>query len=403
MNTTKKGDEFEDQSYALIKQAIQSGQLGLIANQCKIFKKKGYYSEKRKGEIIFDLTIEVWPPNAQRFVLLYIIECKGLAHNVPVDDIEEFSHKIDQISELNTKGVFVTNRGFQKSAFNLAESSGMMLIQLNFDEKHKILLHKIHRNESKNEYKQQWDHLIETLLTEAFNEQTKIVGLQQFSSEQLEKKSKEVLNDFNPNILNYFMPIPIDDLIQHLKEKYQLTTDFDSSLSKNAKGQDILGYFNREENKIYIDNSLQDTERFPFILAHEIGHFFLHRDLKMNQKVYDSFSDSAYNFRIGKHLLKNDKNWIEWQANYFGACLILPTTSLFARVMWFQEREGIPHKGRIYVDHQRVNQIDFSNTVSFLSSYFNVTKTNIIYRLKQIGILTFEDGVQQIGNVHIFD
>ena len=71
MNTTKKGDEFESRSYQLIKEAIDSGQLGLIANQCKIFSKKGYYSQKRKSEIIFDLTIEVWPPKAKRFTPLY--------------------------------------------------------------------------------------------------------------------------------------------------------------------------------------------------------------------------------------------------------------------------------------------------------------------------------------------
>ena len=122
----------------------------------------------------------------------------------------------------------------------------------------------------------------------------------------------------------------------------------------------------------------------------------------MNRKVYDSFSDSEYNFRTGKHILKNEKNWIEWQANQFASCLILPTSSLMARVIWFQQKEGIPHKGRIYVDHQRVNQMDYSNTVSFLSTYFKVTKTNIIYRLNQIGILNFEDGYQQIGNINAF-
>lgn len=403
MNTTKKGDEFEDRSYELIKQAIESNELGLIANQCKVFRKKGYFSQKRKGEIIFDLTIEVWPPNAQRFVLLYIIECKGLSYKVPVDDIEEFSYKIDQISELNTKGVFVTNKGYQKSAFKLAESSGMMLIQLNLDESHKILLHKIHRLHSKNEYHHQWDYLIEELLTNSFNDETRIIGIQKFSSDQLEIEAKKVLNDFKPEILNYFLPTPIIDFCQFLKDRYQLSTDFSSSLYTNSKGQEILGYFNRQENKILIDSSIYDTERFPFIFAHEVAHFFLHRDLKMNQKIYDSFSDSEYNFRIGKHLLQNEKNWIEWQANHFAACLIIPTSCLLARVIWYQEKEGIPHKGRIYVDHQKINQIDFSNTVTFLSKYFKVTKTNIIYRLKQTGILTFEENFQQIGNVNIFD
>jgi Zn-dependent peptidase ImmA (M78 family) len=79
----------------------------------------------------------------------------------------------------------------------------------------------------------------------------------------------------------------------------------------------------------------------------------------MNQKVYESFKDSDYNFRTGKHDLKNDKNWIEWQANQFAASLILPSISFQVRLISYQAREGISHRGRVYVDHQRINQIDF--------------------------------------------
>lgn len=277
----------------------------------------------------------------------------------------------------------------------------MMLIQLNYDESHQIILHKIHRVES--DKKASWDDSIESLLTEAFNEQTKILGLERFSSEQLEKKTKDLLDELNPDILNYFLALSIDDLILHLKNKYDLTTDFESALSTNSKGHEVLGYFNRKENRIYVDRSFKKSERLPFILAHEIGHFILHDNLTMNQKTYETLKDSELNFRIGKHLLVNEKNWIEWQANYFAACLILPTTSLYARLVWFQEKQGIPRKGTIYLDNQRVNQVDFSNTVSFLSNYFRVTKTNVIYRLKQIGILTIEDGVKHISEYNLFD
>jgi hypothetical protein len=66
MNTVAKGDAFEEQCYELIKQALSKGELGLMQEHVQIIRKAGYYSERRKGQIIFDLAIQVWPPGATR-------------------------------------------------------------------------------------------------------------------------------------------------------------------------------------------------------------------------------------------------------------------------------------------------------------------------------------------------
>ncbi|MEJ7684439.1 MAG: hypothetical protein WKG06_42655 [Segetibacter sp.] len=59
----------------------------------KVFKKKAYYSSKREKDIIFDVTIETTLPNADKYSILTIIECKNLNKKVTVDDIEEFGSK----------------------------------------------------------------------------------------------------------------------------------------------------------------------------------------------------------------------------------------------------------------------------------------------------------------------
>ncbi len=404
MNTTKKGDEFEDRSYDLINRTVSSGELGLISSHCKVFRKKGYYSERRKSEIKFDLTIEVWPPSAERYTLLYIIECKNYSHNVPVDDIEEFHNKIEQVSGVNVKGVFVTNIGFQKGAYNIADSIGMMLIQLNYDESHRIILHKIRRSESDERPHENWDLTIEKILFEVFNKNTKILGLKRLSSEKINSISKDFLNEFNPDIINYYQSLPINDLIEYLRWKHQLTVEFSDTLGLDSRGNKVEAIYDREENRIHIDASLENTERFKFIFSHELGHFLLHQDLKMNQIAYNSFSDSQYNFRLGKHKLDNEKQWIEWQANHFAACLILPATSLRARLILFQDKKGIRNQGTIYYDHQPINRIDFGKTITFLSNFFKVTATNVKYRLEELGILTYGmDTFKQVGNINIFD
>ena len=77
LNTVEIGDKFESKSLDIIKKLIEEEQLGHMTEYIRIFQKKEYYSTLRKKNIKFDLTIEVWPPGANRYVLLYIIECKS--------------------------------------------------------------------------------------------------------------------------------------------------------------------------------------------------------------------------------------------------------------------------------------------------------------------------------------
>jgi hypothetical protein len=80
MNTVKKGDEFEARAFKLIENALHAELLGVIPNYARIFPKQGYPSFKRKSDIIFDIAIEVWPPQATRFSLVYLIGCKNYTH-----------------------------------------------------------------------------------------------------------------------------------------------------------------------------------------------------------------------------------------------------------------------------------------------------------------------------------
>lgn len=50
--------------------------------------------------------------------LLFLVECKCYGHSVPVDDVEEFHSKIDDIGA--HKGIMVTTVGFQEGAVKTA-------------------------------------------------------------------------------------------------------------------------------------------------------------------------------------------------------------------------------------------------------------------------------------------
>lgn len=241
MNTTEKGDLFEERGYEIIKDAINKGQLGVIETQCKVFRKKGYFSRDRESDIIFDLTIEVWPPNSERFVLLYIIECKNYGSKIPVDDVEEFYAKIIQVSGLNVKGVFIANNKFQKGAFKYAASKGIMLIEDNRDRNYNIILHKAnrfnseHKNEGTifdentttiNETIKKIDNLLETLFNSS-EYGKKEDGLRILSKKEIGQITKDILNYYNPSIVSYSRFTPIEEILNLFRVEFGLTVSIE--------------------------------------------------------------------------------------------------------------------------------------------------------------------------------
>ena len=75
-------------------------------------------------------SIEVFLPDRERPTLVWVFECKDYTASVPVDDIEEFHAKLQQIGEDNTKGTFVTTAALQKSAMTYAGSKKIGVVRL---------------------------------------------------------------------------------------------------------------------------------------------------------------------------------------------------------------------------------------------------------------------------------
>lgn len=408
INTTEIGDNFESKSLDIIRKVIEEEQLGYLGKHLKIFSKKGYYSYLRKKNIEFDITIEVWPPNANRYVLLYIIECKKYSKRVPVSKIEDFHDKIRQINGVNVKGIFISNTPLQEGGFNIAESVGMMVIQGETIDNYKIILHKTNRNNKTNIIpfikETQAIELIDTgielmekiidkkllsILYEDLSENNVSYNIDKLSKIAIEQIANDELDKINPKILLEAYPLNSKSLIAYLKSAYEVNIidiEFDS---------DYLGTCDLNCNNIGLNQSIQGTNRELFILAHEFGHIVLHHKLSIGQTVYNAFDDSEYNFRTNKYDLTNPKHWIEWQANYFAASLVLPSPQFLARLYYFQEKLNKP-KGIIYIDDQYQNRNDFNVIVSKLAYHFNVSKTSIIYKFQELGQINNQSRLKSI-------
>jgi hypothetical protein len=135
-------------------------------------------------------------------------------------------------------------------------------------------------------------------------------------------------------------PIPIEDILEkHLK----LRIEFDDlharhNVPRPENGQtDILGAI-YGDGSIFIDESLDPEEnpvregRYRFTLAHEGGgHWRLHQHLIKEDTAQASlFGDDG----APKFICRSSqaKERVEWQADFYASCLLMPRRMVFA--MW---------------------------------------------------------------------
>jgi len=130
MNTTQRGDAFEQRVFDALTDELNNERLCASPKHAKIFQRKAYHSRDRGSDIITDISIEVFLPNRSKPSFIWIFECKDYSGSIPVDDVEEFHAKIQQISEDNTKGTIVTSGALQRAARSYAQAKGIGIIRL---------------------------------------------------------------------------------------------------------------------------------------------------------------------------------------------------------------------------------------------------------------------------------
>jgi len=406
MNTVEIGNRFEDVCYFVISNAINSNNLGVIPNQCKIYKKKGYYSHLRKSEIEFDLAFEVFPPNAINYTLLYLIECKSYStKNVPVDDIEEFYTKIQQVIgfSVNVKGVFISRTSFQSGCYTFAQSTGIMLIEATNDITYNIVLHKTSRFKAikdensfnniqfdLNKLKRQIDkYLLSSFINYVKNSNhiPKVDNITKYSKESIEEITSQLLLNIEKNLSNYSNIVTMEKIIIFLHEIFGLRIIVTKIDEFDENGRAILSKCSFVEKTIYVNREIATSNRYSFTLAHEIGHYILHNKIQIDQYSYDSYSDSQYNFSLDRFLLENDRNWIEWQANQFASFLLMPKNTFLYHFAKAQSELNLKPGSQLYLDEQRWNVDSFHNLTRKLSLIFHTTKTSVIFRMNSLNLL----------------
>lgn len=422
MNTTKKGDKLEDKVFELFKDDISKGRFWARSECCHIYKKKGYYSRDRKKDIVFDISIEISLPDQKKYSSLVLIECKNYNHKVPVDDVEEFFTKAQQISGGNIKTIIVSNNAFQEGAFNFSESKGIGLLRYydrsNLDwvltrSPSSLVSSSYAMNEWSTAYKglhasdfvskyfdfygcvsHQYTNSLRLFISslvkhgqddefiESLSKIESITSKDTWLVRYREELEIEELCDTILREVGYsFGEVPLSDICGLLKEKNGLNVIEALDLEDG-----VLGKISFDPLEIVIHKGEVNEARKRFTLAHELGHFILgHSEYMTAEKCHESSLDMENPEEVGIR----DVMRMEWQANHFASCLLLPKNEFVHTFRSVAARNDLTNRGFgvLYLDCQKCNQDTFFSISSPLMNRYKVSRIAVKIRLKKLGFI----------------
>ena len=154
-----------------------------------------------------------------------------------------------------------------------------------------------------------------------------MVKVKYLSKQQIEWNAEKLLADFGKSFgVVDQPPVPVEEILEtHLK----LTMEFDN-LTSRLGFPDVLGALWVPDRLVAIDESLDPSEfrqkegRYRYTVGHEIGHWEQHRyyfltDPNQGDMFPELRKEPSVICRASQA-----KEPIEWQADYFSACLLMP-------------------------------------------------------------------------------
>ena len=202
------------------------------------------------------------------------------------------------------------------------------------------------------------------------------IKIEEYAYEFLLENSPESLNKAIQTDVEYIIENKLNISLQYLKlDTTQNLLGMTIMNPMKVKYLDenlqiVEGIFDR--NTILINEFLATQEnqehRLYFTLAHEIGHWYLQRkDAYVDSGQQSLFGDDTVksNLNLKRKKLVTEEDWLEWQANYFASCILMP------KRMFANEYIKLQNRGIFEI-------------ISELSKTFNVSEEAVTYRIKEI-------------------
>jgi Zn-dependent peptidase ImmA (M78 family) len=212
---------------------------------------------------------------------------------------------------------------------------------------------------------------------------------------RIHEKAQRVITDYESETGNQVAPpIPLEDIIERGLNLKRACIEFED----DTIGSDVLGATYVSERLVCVNAKLLQRRhegRLNFTWAHEAGHWILHRKFVVAERRSDS---------VGAKILcrtEDSKKPMEWQADYFAACLLMPEQFVHRA---FQEAFGrwplhvcnINSKlnGPLYFDPCIKNWHWIADSVREAGGFSNVSKQAMIIRLQDLGWVVNETHIR---------
>jgi len=207
--------------------------------------------------------------------------------------------------------------------------------------------------------------------------------------ETIARQAERLISDYEAMIGGKMTPpIPVEDVIEQFLGLDLTYEDLDEKLGM----EDVLGATYVKSQRIAINRRLLEDKnegRLVFTCAHEVGHWVLHRHL---------VEEAARTGRFKEAIVcraKNARKPVEWQADYFASCLLMPAREM--KEAFFM----VCPSGKLVLDNVRSslggtavcvdpcveNWHFIAEMVREGGRFTNVSKEAVAFRMEELGLL----------------
>lgn len=178
------------------------------------------------------------------------------------------------------------------------------------------------------------------------------------------KEAQKFLDKYHPQDT---YPLPIEEIAE-----FHLKLDI-IPIPGLHKAFDIDGFLSSNRKSIAVDDGIYQSRpgRYRFTLAHEIGHFILHKAIyeQYTFKNIDEWKRFVENFPEGEY------SWFEWQAYEFAGLILVSFSHLEKRYLY--------HRKQIKDLGVQNDDVAIDRTIELLAEDFVVSREVILRRLKR--------------------
>jgi Zn-dependent peptidase ImmA (M78 family) len=219
-------------------------------------------------------------------------------------------------------------------------------------------------------------------------------GIPRLGPTEIEAIATELLSLYCPDVLQRPSITPVLVIIDKLKARTKLT--FEMGDLGLFKGEKVLGCVNLNTRTLSLDNILIGARRMSllFTAAHEIGHWVIHRHNFRNWKLNETeeagtlIDDEKTLHRLSQ---RTPREWLEYQANVFASCLVMPRSTFMQAVSDQQAEMGISRNlGEVFLTSANYSRKDYHDLRTRLSKVFDVSVTSVGVRIATLKLLREE-------------